>query len=72
MDPSIGKFADAKSSSQTNGILESIEYLVDSNNLVVESRVIDKFKNSLKSMPKNPTERFIHCKKAIDDFIKGI
>ena len=73
LDPSIGKFADAKSTAQTNGILECMEYLVDSNKLVVESRVVDKFKDSLKHMPKgDSTERYAHCKKAIDDFLKGI
>ena len=50
-----------------------MEYLVDSNKLVVESRVVDKFKDSLKHMPKgDSTERYAHCKKAIDDFLKGI
>lgn len=72
-DPSIGRFCDAKQESKTvNGILESIEYLVDSNQLVVESRVIDNFKKALKTMPTDSVERYAHCKNAIDKFLKGI
>ena len=52
MDPSIGKFADAKQESKAvHGILENIEYLVDSNRIIVESRIVDRFKNDLKTLP---------------------
>ena len=41
-DPSIGRFCDAKQESKTvHGILESVEYLVDSNQMIVESRIVD-------------------------------
>jgi hypothetical protein len=55
-----------------NGILESIEYLVDSNRLVVESRVVDQFKKSLKKLPNDSAERFIKLKGAVDRFLRGI
>lgn len=73
-DPSIGRFCDAKQESkQTNGILESIEYLVDSNRLVVESRVVENFKRSLKDLPKNDSAaRYAKLKGAVDAFLKGI
>ena len=54
-----------------NGILESIEYLVDSNRLVVESRVVDKFKNTLKTLPNDSEERFMKLKGAVDSFLRG-
>lgn len=72
LDPSIGQFADAKSSAQTNGILESVEYLVDSNRLVVESRKIDEFKKSLKTLPNDSTERYFKLKGAVDKFLRSI
>ena len=51
-DPSIGRFCDAKQESKAvNGILESVEYLVDSNRIIVESRIVDRFKNDLKTLP---------------------
>ena len=72
-DPSIGRFCDAKQESKAvNGILESIEYLVDSNRLVVESRVVDKFKKSLKKLPNDSAERFMKLKGAVDSFLRGI
>ena len=55
-----------------NGILESIEYLVDSNQLVVESRVVDQFKKDLKVLPNDSAEKFMKMKGAVDRFIRGI
>ena len=73
LDPSIGKFCDAKQESRAvHGILESIEYLVDSNNLVVESRVVDNFKKSLKNLPNDSIERYLKLKNTVDSFLKGI
>ena len=72
-DPSIGRFCDAKQESKTvNGILESIEYLVDSNQLVVESRVVDNFKKNLKNLPSDSVEKYLKLKNTIDSFLKGI
>ena len=72
-DPSIGRFCDAKQESKAvNGILESIEYLVDSNQLVVESRVVDQFKNALKTLPNDSAEKFMKMKGAVDKFLRGI
>lgn len=72
-DPSIGRFCDAKQESKAvNGILESIEYLVDSNRLIVESRVVDKFKNTLKKLPNDSAERYLKLKGAVDSFLRGI
>jgi len=72
-DPSIGRFCDAKQESKTvNGILESIEYLVDSNRLVVESRVVDRFKKDLKTLPNDSAERFMKMKGAVDRFLRSI
>lgn len=72
-DPSIGRSCDAsKESKAVNGILESIEYLVDSNNLVVESRVVENFKKSLKKLPNDAAERYIKLKGAVDSFLRGI
>ena len=51
-DPSIGRTCDAKQESKAvHGILESVEYLVDSNRIIVESRIVDRFKNDLKTLP---------------------
>ena len=73
LDPSIGKFADAKQESKAvNGILESIEYLVDYNQLVVESRVVDQFKKDLKVLPNDSAEKFMKMKGAVDRFLRGI
>ncbi len=73
MDPSIGKFADAKQESKAvHGILENIEYLVDSNRLVVESRVVDQFKKDLKVLPNDSAERFMKMKGAVDRFLRSI
>lgn len=73
LDPSIGKFCDAKQESKAvNGILESIEYLVDSNKLIVESRTVDRFKNDLKKLPNDSAERFMKLKGAVDRFLRGI
>lgn len=55
-----------------NGILESIEYLVDSNRLVVESRVAEQFKKDLKVLPNDSAERFMKMKGAVDRFLRGI
>ena len=73
LDPSISKFCDAKQESKAvNGILESVEYLVDSNRLVVESRKIDEFKKSLKTLPNDSTERYFKLKGAVDRFLRSI
>lgn len=73
LDPSIGKFADAKQESKTvHGILESIEYLVDSNRMIVESRTVDQLKNALKTLPNDSAERFMKMKGAVDRFLRGI
>jgi hypothetical protein len=73
LDPSIGRFCDAKQESKAvNGILESIEYLVDSNRLIVESRVIDQFKKDLKKLPNDSAERFMKMKGAVDRFLRSI
>lgn len=45
---------------------------MDSNNLVVESRVIDNFKNNLKNLPTDSTERYLKLKNTVDSFLKGI
>ena len=72
-DPSIGRFCDAKQESKAvNGILESIEYLVDSNQLVVESRVVDQLKKDLKVLPNDSAEKFMKMKGAVDRFLRGI
>ena len=73
LDPSIGMFTDAKQESKAvRGILESVEYLVDSNQLVVESRVVDQFKNALKTLPNDSAEKFMKMKGAVDKFLRGI
>ena len=73
MDPSIGRFCDAKQESKTvNGILENIEYLVDSNRIIVESRVVDRLKKDLKVLPNDSAEKFMKMKGAIDRFLRGI
>ena len=72
-DPSIGRFCDAKQESKAvHGILENIEYLVDSNRLVVESRVVDRLKKDLKTLPNDSAERFMKMKGAVDRFLKSI
>ena len=72
-DPSIGRFCDAKQESKAvNGILESIEYLVDSNRLIVESRTVDQFKNALKTLPNDQAEKFMRMKGAVDRFLRSI
>ena len=72
-EPSIGRTCDAKKESKAvNGILESVEYLVDSNRLVVESRKIDEFKKSLKTLPNDSTERYFKLKGAVDRFLRSI
>lgn len=72
-DPSIGRFCDAKQESkQVKGILESIEYLVDSNQLVVESRVVDQLKKDLRVLPNDSAEKFMKMKGAVDRFLRGI
>ena len=73
LDPSIGQFCDAKNETkQVRGILESVEFLVDSNRLVVESRVIDQFKKDLKVLPNDSAERFMKMKGAVDRFLRSI
>ena len=52
--------------------MESVEYLVDSNRLVVESRKIDEFKKSLKTLPNDSTERYFKLKGAVDKFLRSI
>lgn len=72
-DPSIGRFCDAKQESKAvNGILESIEYLVDSNRLIVESRAVDQFKKDLKVLPNDQAEKFMKMKGAVDRFLRSI
>ena len=72
-DPSIGRFCDAKQESKAvNGILESIEYLVDSNRLIVESRTVDQFKKDLKVLPNDQAEKFMKMKGAVDRFLRSI
>lgn len=72
-DPSIGRFCDAKNESKTvNGILESVEYLVDSNQLVVESRVIDDLRKATRTLPRDSGERFLKLKGAVDRFLREI
>ena len=72
-DPSIGRFCDAKQESKAvHGILENIEYLVDSNRLVVESRIVDKFKKDLKTLPNDSAEKFMKMKGAVDRFLRSI
>jgi hypothetical protein len=73
LDPSIGQFCDAKNETkQVRGILESVEFLVDSNRLVVESRVIDRFKKDLKVLPNDQAEKFMKMKGAVDRFLRSI
>lgn len=73
MDPSIGRFCDAKQESKAvHGILESVEYLVDSNRIIVESRVVDQLKKDLKVLPNDQAERFMKMKCAVDRFLKSI
>ena len=73
LDPSIGKMADVQQETKrVNGILESIEYLVDSNNLVVESRVVDNYKKNLKNLPSDSLEKYLKLKNTVDSFLKGI
>lgn len=73
LDPSIGMFTDAKQESKAvHGILESVEYLVDSNRLVVESRVVDQLKKDLKVLPNDSAERYMKMKGAVDRFLRGI
>ena len=55
-----------------NGILENIEYLVDSNRIIVESRVVDRLKKDLKVLPNDSAEKFMKMKGAIDRFLRGI
>lgn len=72
-DPSIGRFCDAKQDSKAvHGILECMEYLVDSNRLVVESRKIDAFKKSLRTLPNDSAERYLKLKGAVDSFLRSI
>lgn len=72
-DPSIGRFCDAKQESKAvNGILESIEYLVDSNRIIVESRAVDQFKKDLKVLPNDQAEKFMKMKGAVDRFLRSI
>jgi hypothetical protein len=55
-----------------NGILESIEYLVDSNRLIVESRAVDQLKKDLKVLPNDQAEKFMKMKGAVDRFLRSI
>ena len=72
-DPSIGRFCDAKQESKAvHGILENIEYLVDSNRIIVESRVVDRLKKDLKVLPNDQAEKFMKMKGAVDRFLRSI
>lgn len=52
--------------------MENVEYLVDSNRLVVESRVVDRLKKDLKVLPNDQAEKFMKMKGAVDRFLRSI